>query len=169
MWAQQIQSPLCPRNPGWASLAGAIGSAMGGAGVGPMGMVKSGREAGDVTQHRPGMGGDVEGSPMWELRPRPAQQADSPRGRGREATSCRNLSSASAESYNGPHTPYVSGLLLPRLPSELLVSSLSSLCPATLLGRERIPSLQASPGPPLSTHNLGDVSSLYIQHVWDLE
>lgn len=56
MWAQQVQSPLCPQNPGRAALAGAIGSAMGGAGVGPMGMVKSGREAGDGTQAWDGRG-----------------------------------------------------------------------------------------------------------------
>lgn len=53
MWAQQIQSPLCPQNPGRASLAGA---AMGGAEVGPMGMVKSGREAGDGMQAWDGRG-----------------------------------------------------------------------------------------------------------------
>ena len=56
MRAQQAHNLLCPRNPGRGSLAGAVGSAMGGAGVGPMGMVKSVREAGDGTQAWDGRG-----------------------------------------------------------------------------------------------------------------
>ena len=53
--------------------------------------------------------------------------------------------------------------------SELFVFSLCSCFPTTLLGKERTPRLQASPSPPSSTHNLGEVSHLHRQHIWGLE